>query len=105
MKRYRFQALVTLGDSPRDTPAAMSGGQMRRAVVHGHNHKTGQDKFFNALVTNNSEAHHWAGQDPAIMTIVLMCDDPREYFDIGDSFAFWRGSDFGRGIVTRRLFV
>ena len=47
MKRYRFQALVTLGDSP----------------------------------------------------------DPREYFDIGDSFAFWFGSDRARGVVTRRLLV
>jgi hypothetical protein len=34
-----------------------------------------------------------------------MGDDPREYFEIGDSFAFWLGHDLGRGVVTRRLFV
>jgi hypothetical protein len=39
------------------------------------------------------------------MTIVLMCDDPGEYFGIGDSFSVWLGSDLGRGVVTRRLFV
>ena len=39
------------------------------------------------------------------MNVVLVCDDPRGYFDIGDSFAFWLGSDHARGVVTRRLLV
>jgi hypothetical protein len=39
------------------------------------------------------------------MNLVLVCDQPREYFDIADSFAFWLGSDRARGVVTRRLFV
>ncbi len=40
-----------------------------------------------------------------IVTIVLVGDDPREYFEAGDSFALWLGSDLGRGVVTRRLFI
>jgi hypothetical protein len=39
------------------------------------------------------------------MTIVLVGDNPREYFDVGDEFAFWLGGDTGHGVVTRRLFV
>jgi hypothetical protein len=39
------------------------------------------------------------------MTIALTGDDPGEYFEVGDSFAFWLGHDTGRGVVTRRLFI
>jgi hypothetical protein len=105
VKRYRFQALVTLGDSPEGSPAAMPGGQTRRVVLHGHNHKTGQGQFFSAMATRNGEIPPWADRDPVVMTVVLQCDDPRDYFDIGDTFAFWLGSDRARGVVTRRLFV
>ena len=103
MKRYRFQALVTLGGSPEGSPAGESG--LRRVVLHGHSHKTGQGKFFSALATRSGDIPPWPDQDPVIMNVVLVCDDPREYFDIGDSFAFWLGSDGARGVVTRRLFV
>jgi hypothetical protein len=40
-----------------------------------------------------------------IMTVALMGNDPGEYFEVGDSFAFWLGHDTGRGVVTRRLFI
>lgn len=108
MKRYKFQALVTLGerDEPRNPgPADMPGGQLRRVVVHGQHHKTGCTKFFNALVTDSGEGSRWPEEDPVIMTIMLVCDEPREYFDIGDSFSFWLGRDRAHGVVTRRLFV
>ncbi len=51
MKRYKFQALVTLGPAPDGGLAAMNSGQMRRVVVRGHHHDTGGSKFFGALVT------------------------------------------------------
>jgi hypothetical protein len=105
VKRYRFQALVTLGDSPEGSPAGASGGQPSRVVLHGHSHKTGRGRFFSALATRSGEAAPWQDQDPVIMNVVLVCDEPREYFDVGDSFAFWLGSDRARGVVTRRLFV
>jgi hypothetical protein len=105
VKRYRFQALVTLGDSPEGSPAGESGGQLRRVVLHGHSHETGQGKFFSALATRSGDVPPWPDQDPVIINVVLVCDDPREYFDIGDSFSFWLGSDRARGVVTRRLLV
>jgi hypothetical protein len=40
-----------------------------------------------------------------VVTIVLVGDEPREYFEAGDSFGLRLGSDLGHGIVTRRLFV
>jgi hypothetical protein len=68
VKRYKFQALVTLGPARDGGLAVMHSGQTRRVVVRGYHH-------------------------------------PGEYFEIGDSFAFWLGHDLGRGVVTRRLFV
>jgi beta-phosphoglucomutase-like phosphatase (HAD superfamily) len=105
MKRYKFQALVTLGAAREDALAAINSGQMRRVVVRGHHHDTGSSKFFSALVTKQGGEQPWPEQDPVIMTVALMADDPGEYFEIGDSFAFWLGHDLGRGVVTRRLFV
>jgi len=40
-----------------------------------------------------------------VVTIALVGDEPREYFEAGDSFGLWLGNDLGRGVVTRRLFV
>jgi hypothetical protein len=39
------------------------------------------------------------------MTVALMGDDPGEYFESGDRFAFWLGHDPGQGAATPRLFV
>ena len=105
MKRYKFQALVTFGQPANDGPAAVPPGQMRRMVVRGQHHQTHASQFFAALVTDNGEDPPWLGDDYVIMTIALVGDDPREYFDIGDHFALWLGSDIGRGVVTRRLFI
>lgn len=104
MKRYKFQALVTLDPSENGATATVPAGQMRRMVVQGLHHDTGGSRFFSALMTKN-------GGDPAwpdghmVVTIVLVGDEPREYFEAGDSFGLWLGSDLGHGVVTRRLFV
>ena len=106
MKRYKFQALVTMG-SARDSDLASlgGGGQARRVVVRGRHHDTGTSRFFTALVTRNGGDRTWPEEDPVIMTVALMGDDPGEYFEPGDRFAFWLGHDLGQGIVTRRLFI
>jgi hypothetical protein len=103
-KRYKFQALVTLGSSRDGGPSDMQDGQVRRVVVQGHNHATGGSRFFNALVTRNSQDSLWPEGNPAVLTITLVCDAPRDYFDVGDRFTLGIGGDLGRGVVTRRLF-
>jgi hypothetical protein len=40
-----------------------------------------------------------------VLTIVLVGDEPREYFEAGDSFGLGLGGALGRGVVTRRLFI
>jgi hypothetical protein len=106
MKRYKFQALVTLGPPHGEgAPPAMRGGLTQRLVVRGQRHQTGRSRYFCALATRNGEDVRWSDDDHMIMTIVLVGDEPREYFEVGDTFTVWMGRDLARGIVTRRLFI
>ena len=102
MKRYKFQALVTL--DPAVTAATVRAGQTRRIVVRGEHHETHGSQVFSALVTPGEDSLR-VGDDHVIMTVTLACPDPSEYFEIGDHFALWLGGDIGHGVVTRRLFV
>jgi hypothetical protein len=102
MKRYKFQALVTL--DPAVTAASVRPGQTRRIVVRGEHHETHGSQVFSALVTPGEDLPR-RDDDHVIMTVTLSCPDPREYFEIGDHFALWLGGDVGHGVVTRRLFV
>jgi hypothetical protein len=103
MKRYKFQALVTL--DPSATGTAVRAGQPRRMVVRGEHHETHGRQLFSALVAPASEHSPRPGDDHVIMTVTLACSDPGEYFGIGDHFALELGGDIGHGVVTRRLFV
>jgi len=107
MKRYKFQALVTLGPQHGESQAetGMPGGVTQRLVVRGQRHETGMNKYFCALATRSGEDLRWSDDSHMIMTIVLVGDEPREYFEVGDMFTVWMGRDLGRGIVTRRLFI
>jgi len=108
MKRYKFQALVTLGPQHHGKDQAdtgIPGGLTTRLVVRGQRHQTGTNKYFCALATRSGEDLRWSDDSHMIMTIVLVGDEPREYFGVGDMFTVWMGRDLGRGIVTRRLFI
>jgi hypothetical protein len=103
MKRYKFQALVTL--DPSAAGADIHPGQMRRMVVRGQHHETHDSQVFSALVTDVGEASAWRDDDHVTMTIAVACPHPRDYFDVGDQFALWLGGDIGHGIVTGRAFL
>lgn len=102
MKRYKFQALVTF--DPPAAGAAGPPGQTRRMVVRGEHHETHGSHLFSALVTPGEDSPR-SDDDHVIMTVSLAAADPNDYFEIGDHFALWLGSDIGHGVVTRRLFV
>jgi len=105
MKRYKFQAFVTLAPRQDRGPDTMVEGKSRRMVVRGQHHETGGGKFFSALVTRSDEAQLWPEDNHVIVTVALVGDEPRQYFEVGDSFALWVGSELGSGVVTRRLFI
>jgi hypothetical protein len=105
VQRYKFQGLLTLCPAANGGPAAAPPGQLRRVVVRGQHHQTHGSRIFSALVTNNGDGSSWLNSDHAIVTVVLVGEDPGDYFHVGDHFALWQGSDVGHGVVTRRLFI
>jgi hypothetical protein len=108
MERYKFQAVVTL-DQPQDSGQGagevLRSGHMQRYVLRSEHHQTHASQIFSALVTNNGDAVARPLDDHVVVTVLLLGDEPREYFDIGDQFALWLGQDVGHGVVTRRLFI
>lgn len=105
MKRYKFQALVTLVSRPDRGLATMVAGTRRPMVLRGQNHDTGGSRFFSARVSRSYDSPTWPGDDHMIVNVVVVGDDLRDYFDIGATFALWQGDELGSGVVTRRLFV
>jgi hypothetical protein len=57
------------------------------------------------LAANNDDGSDWLRDDHLIVTIVVTGNDLGKYFDIGDRFALWLGSDIASGVVSRRLFM
>jgi hypothetical protein len=106
VKRYKFQALVTLHDSGKGGPAAQLNASPRRMVVRSRNHDSGDSRVFAALVTcEEDEAGFRPGSRRRLATLRLAGDEVADYIGIGDHFDLWLGSNVGEGIVTRRLFT
>lgn len=103
MKRYKYQALVTLLPK-HDSQEAPLPGPTCRMVVRARDHETGASKMFSALVTT-SEDSLLPGNSHIIVTLEVLGDDARVYLSPGEGFVLWRGWDVGRGVVTRRIFV
>ncbi len=98
VKRYKIQALLTLSPAGDGRQAAVPPGQIRRMLVHSHNHETHADQFFTGLVANHGDGSEWLKDDHLIVTIVLTGQDPDKYFDIGDQFDLWLGGDIASGV-------
>lgn len=104
MKRYKYQALITLYDSGQDGPAAGLGASPHRMVVRSRNHDSGASRVFAALVTCEDDAP-FMESSRRLATLRLTGDEVADYIGIGDHFHLWLGSDVGEGVVTRRLFT
>ena len=105
MKRYKFQALVTLAGQENAGPAVHLGPEPHRMVVCGRDEETKRSQFFSALISCDDDGPFRPGGCQQLVTMRLAGDDVASYFGIGGHFDLWLGDDIGRGIVTRRLFV
>ena len=105
MKRYKFQALVTLYAGKGGEPGARLDPAPRRMVLRGRNDQTRRSQFFTALVSCEDDRPFRPGSPQVLVTLRLAGDDVADYFGIGGHFDLWLGGEVGRGIVTRRLFV
>ena len=105
IKRYTFQALVTLHDGGDGDPGATLGSAPRRMVLRGRNEESGRCQIFTALVSCDDEKPFRPGCPRMLATLRLAGDDVTDYLSIGGHFDLWLGNIVGDGIVTRRLFV
>ncbi|MGP7997161.1 MAG: hypothetical protein ACLPKI_07565 [Streptosporangiaceae bacterium] len=104
IKPYKFQASVTLLPQPGAAQPAELPGPACRVVVRAAQPSTAGNRLFSALVT--------PGQDTVpgdkwhtVLTVTVLGDGADECLAAGSDFTLWRGSDVGRGVVTRRVFV
>jgi len=105
VKRYKFQALVTLrGDGDGD-PRARLGVEPRRMVLRGRNEEAGHSQLFSTLVSCEDGATFRSGTRRLLVTLRLAGDDVADYLETGGHFDLWLGGVVGHGVVTRRLFV
>jgi hypothetical protein len=103
MKRYKYQALVTLlGRDGNGHPAPLPG-PTSRMVVRTEDQQTHATRLFSALVSASGEPVH--GDSHVIVLVTVLGDDAGDYLAAGKDFTLWRGHDIGRGVVTRRVFV
>jgi hypothetical protein len=105
VKRYKFQALVTLAGEKNSEPGVHLGPEPHRMVVRGRDEETMRSQFFSALISCDDDGPFRPGGCQQLVTMRLAGDDVASYFGIGEHFDLWLGDDIGRGVVTRRLFV
>jgi hypothetical protein len=105
VKRYKFQALVNMGEDGDGGPRVTLGSAPRRMVLRGRNDESGHSQIFSALVSCEDEAPFRPHGHQMLVTLRMAGDDVADYFQIGGRFDLWLGSDVGNGTVTRRLFV
>lgn len=105
VKRYKYQALVTLYAERDRGPGTMLGPAPRRMVLRGRNKETQRSQVFTALVSCDDNEPFRPGRPQLLVTLRLSGDDVANYLDIGGHFDLWLGDDVGQGVITRRLFV
>jgi hypothetical protein len=105
VKRYKFQALVTVSGKKEPGQDARLSPEPRRMIVRGGDEETRRSRIFAALVSCDDDGPFRPGSRQRLVTMRLTGDDVVSYFGIGEHFDLWLGDDVGRGVVTRRLFV
>ncbi len=105
MKRYKFQALVTLHASDAGPLCPELDAAPHRMVLRARSDESGRSEFFSALVSQDGYMPSRQDNPRLLVTLRVVGEDVPEYLDVGRHFNLWLGEDVGEGIVTRRLFV
>lgn len=103
MKRYKYQAMITLYPAQRGGLQTSLPAQARCLVVRAHDPDSQRSKLFSSVVTAQDGRPLQAGDCGRIVTMQLNGDDATEYVHAGDHFDLWYGTDVGHGVVSRRM--
>jgi hypothetical protein len=103
MRRYKYQAVITLAAGHDGGQSSALPSPVCRAVVRAFSHEAHCNKLFSALISCDDGE---PPQDSSLhVTMVVLGDDVADCLGPGESFVLWRGGDVGHGTVTRRVFV
>ena len=104
MKRYKYQALVTMYPGSGG-PDARLGSSPRRMVLRCRNDDSGESHMFTTLVSCDDNEPVAPGSPHTLATLRLTSDDVDGCLGSGSHFSLWLGGNVGEGIITRRLFT
>lgn len=105
VKRYKFQALLTLRPEAAGRARVELGRYPSRVVVRAPIAESGRCRMFSALISTDWDGPYRPGGTRTIVTLVVACGDGGIPLGVGEHFQLWRGSDIGEGVVSRRLFI
>jgi hypothetical protein len=105
VKRYKFQAVVSLHAAGDGQPCPELGPAPHRMVLLGRSDETGRSQLFTVLISCEDDGPLRPGSPLAEVTLRVAGDDVPDYLGIGRQFGLWLGGEVGEGVVTRRLFV
>jgi hypothetical protein len=103
-RRYKFSAVVTLDTAGRARRQYLSGvpGLMLRAPSC---QRPTEQQYFPAVVYTDDDRPLRPGDRGVSVVISVPDDDASGYFQCGQHFAVWDGTDIGHGTVAQRLFL
>jgi hypothetical protein len=104
MKRYKYQALVTMYPDSGASGKNL-GPSPRRMVLRCRNTDSGDSQMFTTLISCDDNIPVAPGSPHTLATLRLTGDDVADCLASGSHFSLWLGHNVGEGIITRRLFT
>jgi hypothetical protein len=101
MRRYKFQALVTVRAAAAKRSLGSSRGPSPRRLVL----RTVRQQLFTVLVSRDDETAVGPGSDRVLVTLRVAGDDVPGALNVGDHFHLWDGDVIAEGIISRRLYT
>ncbi len=102
MKRFRYQALVTLYPAQQGGLPASLPAETRCLVVRAEDEQH-RSKLFSSVVMTADDRPLQPGDVHRVVTVQVNGDDAGQYMHPGGAFTLWFGTDVGWGTVSRRL--
>lgn len=102
-RRFKFAAVVTLETTGRSRRQYLSGvpGLMLRAPCC---QRPTQQQYFPAVMYTDDDSPLRPGDKGVRVTVSVPDDDASGFFQCGQHFTVWDGTDIGHGTVAQRLF-
>lgn len=101
--RFRFSAVVTLESAGRARQEYLSGASGLLVRAPSCERPTLQ-RYFPAIFYTGDDRPLRPGGKSVPVTVSVPDDDAARFFQCGQHFAVWDGTDIGRGTVAQRVF-